>query len=349
MFDVFYSGTKPNVFVHEREAQDIDTARTLSRTRYFWWITYLADYTGWNFLWEPQPWESDYVHTWPSQWHEYSGTYLVPKNASVMQYKFHKDIIPNCARPENYKKIISAVDFDWTWHPHPLDQPYVYVFGNQWWPAEQMPTVEYHMPGATDRKFMDQPAILLADKTNWQIPPNIDAYSIDYSWRPDPGDPAYIYEFATQWQPNGGARYVVPGATAVKYVDIQHRRLPDTQGWHELEAIQGFDYSWHPDATEQPYNYVFGNQHWPGTEMPTVVYEMPGADQQKFVDSPVAHLAKSMKNWKLYEAIDQDKWDWTWRPNPQDPPYIYVWGNQWNPPEFKASVQYTVPGATEVK
>jgi hypothetical protein len=284
MFDVFYSGTKPNVFVHEREAQDIDTARTLSRTRYFWWITYLADYTGWDFLWEPQPWESDYVHTWPSQWHEYSGTYLVPKNASVTQYKFHKDIIPNCARLENYKKITGAVDFDWTWHPHPLDQPYVYVFGNQWWPAEQMPTVEYHMPGATDRKFMDQPAILLADKTNWQVPPNIDAYSIDYSWRPDPGDPAYIYEFATQWQSNGGARYVVPGATAVKYVDIQHRRLPDTQGWHTLEAIQGFDYSWHPDATAQPYNYVFGNQHWPGTEMPTVMYKMLGADQQKFVD-----------------------------------------------------------------
>ena len=94
MFDVFYSGTKPNVFPHEQLASDIDHARTLSRTRYFWWINYLADYTDFDFLWEPVSWEKDFTHTWSSQHHQYSGTYLVPTHVTEVQYRFHQHIIP---------------------------------------------------------------------------------------------------------------------------------------------------------------------------------------------------------------------------------------------------------------
>ena len=68
MFDVFYSGTKPNLFLHEQEAHNIDQAQQLSRTRYFWWINYLTDYTGFDFLWEPVPWQGHQRHAWPSQW-----------------------------------------------------------------------------------------------------------------------------------------------------------------------------------------------------------------------------------------------------------------------------------------
>jgi len=42
MFDVFYSGKKPNQFVHEREADSIAHAQQLCRTEYFWWISYLC-------------------------------------------------------------------------------------------------------------------------------------------------------------------------------------------------------------------------------------------------------------------------------------------------------------------
>jgi len=86
MFDIFYSGTKPNVFVHEHSADSIEHARQLSRTRYFWWITYLADYSDFDFDYEPVPWQSGYAHTWPSQHHEYSGTYLVPATSEL---KYH--------------------------------------------------------------------------------------------------------------------------------------------------------------------------------------------------------------------------------------------------------------------
>jgi hypothetical protein len=350
MFDVFYSGIKPNQFAHERAADSIEHAQTLCRTRYFWWVTYLADYSGWDFLWEPVPWQANQIHTWPSQWHEYSGTYLVPKEPTD-QLNFHSEMVPNQSQRENWQVLheIDENSWDWSWSPHPLDPPYVYVFGNQWWPGEIMPTVEYHVPGATERKYMDLQTTLLANKTHWTVPESIDLDSVDFSWVPDPGDPPYIYEFATQWQPNGGARYVMPGATEIKYVDIQHHRLPDKTHWKLLEAVAKFDYSWHPDNTAEPYNYVFGNQHWPGAVMPTVVYCVPGATQETFVESPVAQLWGCMGGWEFCEDIDDSEWDWTWVPNPKDPPYIYQFGNQWNPPEFKASLRYHVDGATEIK
>ena len=547
MFDVFYSGKKPNLFAHEQAVDTIEQAQRQSRTRFFWFVNYLSDYTGFDFLWEPVPWQADQRHAWLDQYQLDAGVYLIPKDGYT-ETNYHTDHqvhrlpdvdfwhipewidpasinlrwAPNPTDPayiyefpvewdwdrvggpeyripgaterkymdtfvartqsdlkdwqvhdtvdpedpvfhwhpnpfdppmiyvfgnqwwpaevrasveyhvpgavvKKYMDTIRTVrlpdksrftclypcEFDWSWEPDPGDPPYIYVWGNQWWPAEKMPTVEYRVSGATERKYMDQPATLLRNKTNWTVPNNVDPNSIDYSWTPDPGDPPYIYEFATQWQSNGGAVYTVPGATERKYVDIQHRRLhdyscwitPDTvdaasidYSWHpsnteqsyiyefatqwqpnggavytvpgaverkyveiqhrrlpnqqaftNLKGVQDFDYSWHPDNTELPYNYVFGNQHWPGTEMATVAYQMSDATQDKFVDTHVAVLENCALNWTVNEEIDRNAWDWSWVPNPKDPPYIYVWGNQWNPPEFKASVEYHVPGATERK
>ena len=78
MFDVFYSGTKPNLFAHEQAVDTIEQAQQQSRTRFFWFVNYLCDYTRFDFLWEPAPWEANQRHAWPSQWQKDSGTYLVP-------------------------------------------------------------------------------------------------------------------------------------------------------------------------------------------------------------------------------------------------------------------------------
>ena len=548
MFDIFYSGSRPGLFAHEREADSIEHARKQSRTRYFWWVTYLADLTTWDFLWEPPPWQQHQRHAWPNQHQPDSGVYLVPCDWDGQETNYHATPqIHHRADPQHWRipewidarsidpawspdpaappyiyefpvewgwnhvggpeyhvpgakerkyvwdfvartrpdpaawyqhrrvewteelqrwrpdptdppyiyvfgnqwwpaEIMPTVEYrvpgaterkymdltarlperhdchwhtiydcewDYSWVPDPGDPPYIYVWGNQWWPAEKMPTVEYHVPGATERKYMDRPALLLSDDQYWHIPDYIDAASVDRSWRPDPGDPAYIYEFATQWQPTGGARYVVPGATEVKYVPIQHRRLPDHRHWSVPDCVDAnsvdfswhpdttdqpyiyefatqwqanggaryvvpgatevkyvpiqhrrlslgsdawqvlapceFDFSWHPDCTEDAYIYVFGNQHYPANIMPTVRYHMAGATQEKFVDAPYAKLAESRDHWQILEPIAESEWDWTWRPDPGEPAYIYVWGNQWNAAEYKASIRYCVPGATDVK
>ena len=282
MFDVFYSGVKPDLFAHEREADNIEHARSLSRTRYFWWVNYLSDYTGWDFLWEPVPWEQQFTHTWPSQHHDYSGTYLVPVDVDHIEYKFHTKIVPNRPSQQNYHVLVPAAEFDFTWQPHPFDPPYIYVFGNQWWPANKMPTVEYHAPGATERKYMTLTAQLPERHTNhWRTV--IDCVW-DYSWIPDPGDPPYIYVFGNQW--------------------------------HRAEV------------------------------MPTVEYHVPDATEHKYLPWPRAELLPDTTLWSVPKEINPDDVDFTWVPDPGSPPYIYQFGTQH---QRTGGPQYHVPGATEVK
>jgi hypothetical protein len=131
--------------------------------------------------------------------------------------------------------------FDHSWCPDPGDPPYIYVFGNQWWPAEIMPTVEYHVPGAVERKYVSWPrAELLPDRTAWTVPEGVDDSQIDFSWRPDPGEPPYIYQFATQHQKTGGPVYTVPGATETKYLEnIQIKIETETVPIVEIDHLDG--------------------------------------------------------------------------------------------------------------
>ena len=239
MFDIFYIGQKPNLFAHEQPANSVEHAQLLSRTRYCWVINYLLDYSNFDFLWEPSPWQSDYTHVWPTQWPEFYGAYLIPKDKEI-QYHYHKEVIAATQYPENYRAIVDA-DFDTTWLPHPWDPPYIYVFGNQWHTAEKMPTVEYHATGATERKYLNWPrATLRSNAANWSIPTNIDVSDLDLSWVPDPGSPPYIYQFATQHQKTGGPTYTVPGATEVKYLsELKTRTVGAATAIIEIDHLDG--------------------------------------------------------------------------------------------------------------
>jgi hypothetical protein len=281
MFDVFYSGPRPNQFAHEYPADNIEHAQQLCRTRYFWWISYLADYSDFDFDYEPVPWQSEYTHVWPSQHHAYSGTYLVPATGNI-KYHFHSKIVPNNCQPDLFE-ILTAADFDFTWAPHPHDPPYIYVFGNQWYPGNIMPTVEYYVPGATDRKYMDLPRAKLPAKQtdHWHTLAKCDW---DYSWVPDPGDPPLIYVFGNQWWPAEKmptVEYHVPGATERKYMTWPRAQLlPDQSHWTVPPNIADVDFSWVPDPGEPAYIYQFATQH---QKTGGPVYTMPGATEVKYL------------------------------------------------------------------
>jgi hypothetical protein len=239
MFDVFYIGPKPDLFAHEQQVENIEQAQQLTRTRFFWVVSYLVDYTGFDFLYEPVPWQSEYTHTWPTPWKEFYGTYLVPKHGDI-KYHYHSEVLPAKLHIENYR-ILADCKFDTTWLPHPWDPPYIYVFGNQWHRAEIMPTVEYHTPGATERKFVPGiRATLDSNSQHWMIPQGIDTMSVDTSWVPDPGAPPYIYQFATQHQKTGGPVYTVPGATEVKYLaELKILTVGNATAIYEIDHLDG--------------------------------------------------------------------------------------------------------------
>lgn len=170
MFDIFYSGPKPNLFAHEQQADSVEHARELSRTRYFWWVNYLTDYMNHDFLWEPVPWEADQTHVWPSQWQDNGGTALVPKQTTTevnynhtklwrkagapvvgidhgnginfdckYQTRYINDYLGTLRRvlskvTEEYVWVASSVcdytHFNWTWHPSEWQQDMLHVFAS---------------------------------------------------------------------------------------------------------------------------------------------------------------------------------------------------------------------------
>jgi hypothetical protein len=208
----------------------------------------------------------------------------VPCSGEI-KYHFHSKIIPNRDIPAEFNTVVDNVDFDYTWAPHPHDPPYIYVFGNQWWPATKMPTVEYTVPGATQRKYMDRPRAELQPQHNNRWHTVVDC-EWDYSWVPDPGDPPYIYVFGNQWWPAEKmptVEYHVPGATERKYVRWPRAGLlPDTANWTVPDTIDPatVDYSWVPDPGDPPYRYQFATQH---QKTGGPVYSVPGATETKYL------------------------------------------------------------------
>ena len=77
MFDIFYINNKPDL--PARKVSSEDEARELSRTRYLWMVDGANDYSGFDFSWEPVPWEHYQKHVFASQHQENGGTYLISK------------------------------------------------------------------------------------------------------------------------------------------------------------------------------------------------------------------------------------------------------------------------------
>ena len=241
MFDVFYSGVKPNQFAHEREADSIEHAQKLCRTRYFWWITYLADYSEFDFLWEPVPWQSHQRHAWPSQWQKDSGTYLVPRSGYTdTNYHAAPGIVRVRGDDVNWSIPDSIESFDLTWHPDPTEPPYIYQFGTQ---HQRTGGPQYCVPGAVDLKFVDQMRV-----TTSRVATAI--YEIDHL--------------------DGAAGKIANTTRRVRYFDNYRdtliriaRSIGDE---HEFVWIcssicdySNFDFSWHPEQWQAGMLHVFAS------------------------------------------------------------------------------------------
>jgi len=244
MFDIFYTGSRPNRFPHERSADSIEQAQKQSRTRYFWWITYLADLDNWDFLWEPVPWQSHQRHAWASQWQKDSGVYLVPRDWNAQDTNYHTTPVVNRVHKEKGRwQVPEGIDiesFDWTWHPDPTEPPYIYQFGTQ---HQRTGGPQYCVNGATDIKFVDQIRV----QTN-RVATAI--YEIDHM--------------------DGAAGQIANTTRRVRYFDNYRDtliRLARSIGnEHEFVWVcssicdySNFDFSWHPEQWQAGMLHVFAS------------------------------------------------------------------------------------------
>lgn len=354
MFDVFYFGAKPNLFEFEKYAASIDDAVAQCRTGCFWYIYGNNDYTGFDFSWKPAPWEADQTHVWGNQWQKDGEVYFVNASTHTTGEKnYHESPTVHRLPVNEYWNIPSYVDgssIDWRWCPDPMEPPYIYAFSNQWNLAIHETTATYTVPNATQVKFVEDKQVrVLPEMDKWKI---IHETDFDYSWRPNPKDPAYIYVFGNQWYPAERmptVEYHMEGATERKFINGIQAKLPERHDnhWHTLVDCE-WDYSWVPDPGDAPYIYVFGNQWHSANRMPTVEYHVKGATERKYMEYPRAKLLPTTDNWVVSTDVPFE-FDFSWCPDPFDPPFIYVFGNQHWEGNRSATIEYKVDGATERK
>ena len=357
--DVFYFNQKPNVHPREKPAKNLADARAQATTEHFWIINEHCDYRGfdWDFDFEFLPdedvWAEEHNNVWPSQHQKDSGTWLCPlEHSDIIVYRNDVGIVYRRVEPANWV-FLDSVDrtkFDLSWHPDPTDPPYIYKWGCKYFPAEIKHVLEYRVENATETKYMRETVELLPTEY-WIEHQKIDREQFDFSWRPDPLDPPYTYVWGNKHvdatiEPT--LEYVCPESIGKKFMPEQVKVLPEWDKWTVLCDIDEtrFDFSWRPPK-HSSYIYVFGNQFYDAVTMPTLEYHCPGATEYKYVDSILATLLPKPELYKHFE--DSYLVDYSWTPDPNSPPYIYAWGNQWNKPEDKISVQYAVEGATEIK
>jgi hypothetical protein len=326
MFDVFYSDTKPNLFAHEQQARDLEHAQELSKTRYFWWVNYLTDYTGFDFLWEPSPWQSHQRHTWHSQWQKDSGTYLVPKTGfTETNYRTDQPLIRR-----HDPTIVPMVEID-------------HMCGN----AGQVPgvvkTVRYF---DNYKDVLKRIASTVDHEHVWIVSSVCDYKDFDFSWHPDPWQTTLLHVFASSGEKFGDTFYMhVPSFRQridkfelLDWYDlnflpsnIQRRPMPVINHGHDthVEAVKNTDWAG-PLAlfTTEPVNQTVPVPLWrektktivplntdasqvivPRTAVPyikTQLYDYP------YIDKSHQNLAQSRQQDVIFISYDEPEADMNW-------------------------------------
>jgi hypothetical protein len=318
MFDVFYKGTKPNLFPFELPADTLEEAAGLSRTKFFWFVDGQNDYTEFDFNFHAVPWEEHQIHTWANQWQQDGGTYFANKYTIQDRiHNFHRDTythrLPNLDYWDYRDCDPSSVDQRWA--PDPLDPPYIYQFPVKWG-REQVDGPQYCVPGATEVKYLyDFTAEFNTQIELWTVPEEINANDIDFTWRPDPSHPPYIYHFSSEFQVSSGLTYTVPGATDVKFLDM----MPSKTG----NAIQVLDIF-----------FVSRSNKMSNKRFEELKERYPHAQSIRFANTMMDTIrrcvtrSKTNKFWVVSSENIYTDFNFEWHPEPWQGHMTHVFGSQ---------------------
>jgi hypothetical protein len=192
MFDVFYQGPKPNLFPFELPANTLEQAAELSRTKFFWFIDGNFDYANFDFTWRPVPWESDYVHVFPSQWQRDGHTYFVNSN-KIYSYQWYW----RTEQKVNAKQTANIVYIDHGNNDFKLS-----------WLKEQYPSIKV-------TRFIDSYLGTIKRILNsvdadyiWVVNSICDYTTFDFSWHPDRWQEQMLHVFPSNGQTKGDTFYV---------------------------------------------------------------------------------------------------------------------------------------------
>jgi hypothetical protein len=317
-----------------------------------WKEYYNVDHEKFDFTWRPDPKDPAYIYKWGCKYfpaeEQHVLEYIVPGATEIKYMDRVVELLPDWDRWSIRDKV-DMNSFDFSWMPDPKEPPFIYVFGNKQFSSEKMSTIEYHVEGATEIKYMDRVVELLPDWDKWKELELVDKNKFDFTWRPDPVEPPFIYKWGCKYFPveeQHVLEYCVDGATEIKYMDEAVELLPNPGKFDQVYPVTDFDFSWLPDPKEPPYIYRWGCKYFPVEEQHVLEYIVPGATEIKYMDRVVELLPNPGKFDQVYPVTD---FDFSWLPDPKEPPYIYRWGCKYFPVEEQHVLEYCVDGATEIK
>ncbi len=199
----------------------------------YWEVPDNLDTSNFDFSWRPEPYDRPYIHQFGTQWQKTGGPrFVIPENEGIKYQDSQYAIRLRDESSRAWRNLKPNVSFDYSWHPDDCDPPYIYIFGNQWYDSITMPTVQYRVKGATEKKYVeDVRARLLPTTDRWEIPDYITDF--DYSWEPNPHDPPFEHQFGTEWHYTAGPKYIVPDSKSVKF----HSEIVAKSNVNKIEDI----------------------------------------------------------------------------------------------------------------
>ena len=243
MFDVFYQDRKPDLFAFEKSAASLEDAAAQSRTEYFWFVHGNNDYAEFNFDWRPVPWEKDHVHVFPSQWQRNGEVYFARKwTAANKEYHFRDE--------QQVKRLVDmskwsipdrcdVTDFDFSWHPDAIEEPYEYRFPTQW-QREGGPIYK----GTAGIKYCNSQKV---KAKSTQI------FYMDFM---NPGSQNQLARLKLQHPDIKSTRYVSDHLTVFKRIV----NLATTEYVWIISSVcdySRFDFTWHPDESQREMIHCF--------------------------------------------------------------------------------------------
>lgn len=308
-----------------------------------WTIPDYIDINSIDFSWHPDELDSECEYHFPSQWQSSSGvTYGSSVNKKFIDV-FSVRTISN-KKNWNVPNYIDENSVDFSWHPNSLDPPYIYHFPSQW---QIHSGVTYTTKNATEIREEDIFEVRAIETNNWIIPDSIDSDTVQKSWHPDVLDPPYNYHFSSKYQSSSGVIFSLQNAKDIKISDaFTVETLEDTGGcWSIPKNIDRstIDFKWHPNPLDPPYIYHFPSQ-WQSSS--GVTYTAKNATEIKLIADFQVTSLPSKECWEIPEDIDESKIDFSWHPNPLDPPYIYHFPSEW---QTSSGLIYHQDGGIEIR
>ena len=196
MFDIYYTGPKPNLFAFEKPAASLEEADALCRTEYFWYVNGYNDYRNFDFDWRPLPYEADHTHVWPSQWQDNGGTYLIPKG--TVEHKWHWRNSVN----DGYVLRAQPTDIFYMDFMNPESLLQLYKLKEQYSNVKSTRYVSDHL------NVMKRIVNLATTEYVWIISSVCDYSNFDFTWHPKQWQEEMVHCFRSGNQKRGDTFYI---------------------------------------------------------------------------------------------------------------------------------------------